>query len=396
MKHLKYILFLSIIVVFACDCMEEVVVFMSRYLKLLKYGTSLVAFSICGIVFFVEFVRKTKTGYLFFDEFRRQCIVIAYFGVVSLYEISRQKRYTYKTMEEILQLLLPFLYTFFVINILKFKDILTFMKLSLVISFGSYFITNIELFLDFWKNLLMISVANSFSPFEANSFSEIASGLSAFFVYYRKKCPIWSIVSIAFVLLTFKRVFMLQVFLLIIVCLLHLQDKYIPIWFIRLSIVIGVTGTLVFNFLLQRQNAMIFENIFGKSVGDFTMGRVYRIWYRLSTFESFGFGSTSEVLGYNLELDLIKILMEVGLIGLILFIWCYFSLGKANLYTYMLMGASLLNLLFASGLTSSVGWIMRIIALGTITYVMPNNKNFNINVKKSKKIRFVVGHIRLR
>lgn len=388
MKKIKYILFLSIIVVICSDCMEEVFPTMSKILKLIKYGTAGVTFVICGSDLLHDFLKHAGKSYLFYEETKKFCVVFVYFVIISISEICMQKQFTYKTVEELVQLMLPFAYTFFVVNSLRFEDIFSFMKLALTVSFGSYIIVNMSAFTNFFINLSSISLSNSYSPFESSSFAEISAGLMVFFLYYRKKCPGWAALSVIFVFFTFKRVLMLQCLLLIIVCIFNWQNVRIPAWWIKLSTVIGVVGTLLFNYLIQVENSDLFYNLFGTSSGDFTMGRNYRIWYHLASFESYGFGSTSAALGHNLELDLVKILMEIGLIGLILFIWCYFSLGRKNLYTYVVIGSMLLNLLFASGLTSSVGWIFRMIALGVILY--DQSDRVGVEDVRKPKIRFVI------
>lgn len=368
MKKIKYILFISIIMVYFCECMEIIIPLLAALFKLIKHGVAVASFFVCGLSMSWNFLRARREKILFLSEIKKFGIVFAYFALVSVYQIYHQGRYTFKTLEELLQLAIPFLFAFFVINELKFEEIMRIMKICLAVSFGAYLYTQIPNLWELFENIALISYSGSYSPFESSDFAEMSAGLVVFFVYYRKKCPGWAVLSILFVFMTFKRVFLLQCLLILVVAVTGLSRVRLSIWVTRVSVLIAVAATAIFNFLLQEKNAALFMRLFGMSSGDFTMGRSYRLWYKLNHFKSFGFGSTSALLGQNLELDLIKILIEIGIVGLFLFVWCYFSLGRRNLYTYTVVGTMLLNLLFASGLTATVGWIARVIALGVILY----------------------------
>ena len=263
---------------------------------------------------------------------------------------------------------------------MNLKDIIRFMKYALAISILAY-ILSIGIGKFTISNFLSISFINSYSPFESAPFAEIASSLSAFFIYYRNKSPKGAIISFIFCFLVFKRMLLLQAIILIIVSMLNLKDKDVNKILIFFSKIIFFISTLIFYFILQEKNSIMFEKYFGVNIGEFTMGRVYRIWYPLKGFISYGFGSTTEVLGYNLELDLVKILMELGIIALVIFIYSYFDLCRNNLYSFLIIGCIFANLLFASCLTSTVGWLFRMVCIATIYY---KRDEYNYMIKKRK------------
>ena len=68
--------------------------------------------------------------------------------------------------------------------------------------------------------------------------------------------------------------------------MLNLKDKDVNKILIFFSKIIFFISTLIFYFILQEKNAIMFEKYFGVNIGEFTMGRVYRIWYPLKGFIS--------------------------------------------------------------------------------------------------------------
>lgn len=361
---IKSLLFFSLISLILIETFNNVGVGTS-FIKLLKYIITFIVFVICVIKIIKNLGINKNLDYVF--ELKRIIIVSIVFLVISIFKIHQTKNFTTKTIEELIQLVIPVIYTFFIINFMKIEDIIKFMRYALITCLVAYVFTiGIENFTI--SNFMSISFVDSYSPFESAPFAEIASSLSAFFIYYRKKCPISALFSFIFCFLVFKRMLLLQAVILLVVSLLNLNDKKINKAIVFFTKIFFFGSTFVFLFFLQEENSALFESIFGKNIGDFTMGRVYRLWYQLKDFTSYGFGSTTDILGYNLELDLIKILIELGGVALAIFIYFYFDLIRYNLYSFIIIGCIFANLLFASCLTSTVGWIFRMISIGAIYY----------------------------
>ncbi|NRO92066.1 hypothetical protein IMAU10142_02110 [Lactobacillus helveticus] len=97
-------------------------------------------------------------------------------------------------------------------------------------------------------------------------------------------------------------------------------------------------ATRVYLFTMMPQNQMWSYEKFHLNIGDFSMGRSYRVAFLLNNnFISYGLGSSSQFLNNTfgtvytvstLELDLIKILLELGSIALIVFILVYYNISK--------------------------------------------------------------------
>lgn len=379
--QVKALLFFSIISLMIFETFNNIGL-RNSFFKITKYSITFIVFSICIIQIMKNLKEKRKLEYIF--ELKRMIVVVGIFSIISIFKIYQTKNFTTKTIEELMQITIPFLYTFFIINFMSLKDIIKFMKYALGISLLAYILSiGIDKFTI--SNFLSISFINSYSPFESAPFAEIASSLSAFFIYYRKKSPKGAIISFIFCFLVFKRMLLLQSIVLIIISMLNLSDKKTSKMLIIFSKFFFFISTLIFYFLLQEENSLIFKKYIGSDIGEFTMGRVYRLWYPLKGYISYGFGSTTDVLGYNLELDLIKILIELGIIALIIFIYCYFDLTRNNFFAFVIIGCIFANLLFASCLTSTVGWIFRMICISTIFY-KKDEWNSIVNKRKTYKL----------
>lgn len=382
--QIKSLLFFSIISLIIIETFNNVGLGNSL-LKLIKYAITFIVFAICIMKIIGNLKNNINLKYVF--ELKRISVVIGLFLIISIFKINQTKTFTSKTFEELMQLAIPILYTFFIINFMNLKDILKVVKYALIISLIAYVFT-IGIGKFTISNFMSISFINSYSPFESAPFAEIASSLSAFFIYYRKKYPLSAIISFIFCILVFKRMLLLQAIVLLGVSLLNLSDKKINKKLVECSKMFFFISTVVFYFFLQEKNSMLFQNIFKVNIGDFTMGRVYRLWYPLRNFVSYGFGSTSDVLGYNLELDLIKILMELGVIAVAIFIYYYFDICRNNFYSFIIIGCIFANLLFASCLTSTVGWLFRMLCMATIyykrdewNYMLENRKVYKLIIK---------------
>ena len=124
-------------------------------------------------------------------------------------------------------------------------------------------------------------------------------------------------------------------------------------------------------FLLNPINYNLGLEKFHFDVVNFSMNRAFRVWYLIQhNYLSGGLTSTTKFLqnnlffnGTTLELDLIKILMEIGIVGVIIFIICYYRIVGRSLYAYLLISIMLLQFLMASGVN---GYLEMSIVLITV------------------------------
>ena len=145
------------------------------------------------------------------------------------------------------------------------------------------------------------------------------------------------------------------------------------------------------------QNASYIKLNYGIDLSKFTMSRILRLWYLIENcFVSYGLGSTTEYieslhlsyLGHELEMDFIRIMYELGIIAVIVFIYIYLRITKRNIYSFCLMNLCFLNLLMANGLVKYWGWTMRILTIGLINYYEIKDNKGNVDfLKLIKRVR---------
>jgi|GEM_PF-6048418 len=135
------------------------------------------------------------------------------------------------------------------------------------------------------------------------------------------------------------------------------------------------------------ENVDKINNMFNIDLYKLTMSRTYRfkLIYNRANFINTGLGSTYSYMmnlyKVSLEMDMIKLLIEVTPIGVIIFVNNMFNTVKKNWYCMILMLFQFLNLITSHSLTSVFSWVIFYITIGCILY-----KNDLNNNKKSKKI----------
>ena len=92
-------------------------------------------------------------------------------------------------------------------------------------------------------------------------------------------------------------------------------------WILLIELYMFLLNPLNYNWEIDR---------FHFDIVNFSMSRAYRVWYLIqNNYLSSGLTSTTKFLqdnfffnGTTLELDLIKILMELGILGIIILVIC--------------------------------------------------------------------------
>lgn len=365
----------------------------SNLTKMVQYIILLLPVGICLIK---NYFFKGKKRRLFLYELYSIGIVVVSFLIISLHRSVLANHFTFESIMQLFQIAVPFIFTYVLLNTLNEYEISLFMKVALwmtIIGYSCAVFGNISSL----EEILNISIFNSYSPFENSTYAEIANGLAVYFVYFRKKMPYYCMLSILLNLMIFKRVLMLMVIILFIITII--KDKYptIPRWLYNVSI-IGWVGLIYSTYnLYLPQNASYIKLNYGIDLSKFTMSRILRLWYLIENcFVSYGLGSTTEYieslhlsyLGHELEMDFIRIMYELGIIAVIVFIYIYLRITKRNIYSFCLMNLCFLNLLMANGLVKYWGWTMRILTIGLINYYEIKDNKGNVDfLKLIKRVR---------
>lgn len=319
---------------------------------------------------------------------RRKCFLksdykrlFVFVSVVILYSIARSLltfHFTFRTIQELIFLISPMLYAYFVINTWKNEDIDAALKWGLIVAFVSYIISLGMNFEEIYRALLSSNFGKSYSELESFAYGGLSLAFCLYFCYYNKS-KMYTAISLLFVVMTFKRLFIIMAISLLIVSLFRIRNAKVP----RALVNIGIFGLFVFAIayyiLIHPENVNMIETRYNIDISGLTMTRSDRMrWLVTSPYESYGFGSSTEYMYNNfygaLEMDASKIIIELGYIPLFLFFMSYLKYAKANAYVFIFMIFQLLNLILSSGLTGTFAWSVIFITISAITVYPEESK----------------------
>lgn len=284
---------------------------------------------------------------------------------------------------QVTYLIIPALYTFTLVNLLSTNVMIKLIKYTFVLTFILY-INKIGL-ANFFSisNWTAISFSQSDSAFESSDFAGVFT-ISLFYFYWdrfvllnKNNNRIWIWASVILSILAWKRLSV------VFVLLLWGLGKYIDIKAeIRRTIPI-ITGIL-FGFITALYTLFVEGkyNPFNLNIYEFTKGRDYilRLWANYG-YISYGYGSSYELIHRYLEMDLVQMYLEVGIVAVILFGIVYFYLVKKSFFAYMIMLYEFLNMLTASSLPAVFEWCLIL----TLIIFAANQKDEYLNaIKKAK------------
>ena len=340
-------------------------------------------FLIFGMLFCaLQLIKKKKLIYV--KEIKSVYIIIVLFFVISLLMMFINRGSNNKLLEELFKLFLPITYVFLILNTFDFEDIYKSMVLAFAFSMLGY-ILEIGFSTFSYSNILSVDFSNSYSPFESSAAAGASVAFFTFFMYFRKN-KVLKYLSFIFPLFTFKRFSVLFALLLFFLPMVVNMDRMVTKnqkMFLKIMFIIL---TVVYYLLLMPSSSTLFYKIFNETQRKFTMGRSeFLSWILNGNFTNLGLGSTTKFLGKSLEMDLIKILIETGFLGLIIFVFNYWNCSGQIIYTNTLMGFQFFNLLTSHSLSNSFNWILTFLVIGCITYKQVESEKFLNKVKPKKR-----------
>lgn len=348
----------------------------------------------------INLLLLNKNKRLFSEEIKSILMVIAVFGGLSLYKSFQIGQFSFESLMQLVQIFLPFMFAFLMINLFTPVQIEEFMKLALILTWIGYILeVGVTDFFDL-SNYLSISFISSYSVFESSTYAELASGLAAYFIYNRKRAPFSAALAIVLNFLIFKRVFVLMVVVLSVICLAKKKDDIISERVIKYTSFFWCILIFGVYYLYQPATVQWLYEKTGIDLAMFTMARIYRLWYVVEQgFQSYGLGTTSVFisssglgyLGAEFEMDFIRIMFELGPIAIAVFVFSYLKITRRNKYAFYLICLCFLNLLMANGLVKYWGWTMRIVTIALINNYDEKGRQIQpIPYKKNKRIRLIV------
>ena len=279
-------------------------------------------------------------------------------------------------------LIIPALYSFTLTNLLDRRTMINLVKYTFIlacilyiheIGIASFFSIN---------NWTSISFSQSDSNFESSDFSSVFT-ISLFYFYWdrfvllnRNSKRIWIWASIIFAILSWKRLSV------VFVIFLWGIGKFIDIKGTIKRIIPIITGVL-FGIATVIYTSFVegYYNPLNLNISEFTKGRDYilKMWSSYG-YMSYGYGSSYKILNRYLEMDLVQMYLEVGIIAVIFFGLVYFNLTKKSFFAYAIMLYEFLNMLTASSLPAVFEWCLIL----TLIIFSADQKDEYLNVVKTR------------
>lgn len=326
-----------------------------------------------GLNLLIMFMNKNPT--MFYDELISGIILIVILGTLSLFYSYKAERFVFESIMQLIQIILPFLYAYLMINLFDLEEIKEFMITALFLTWIGY-ISNVGISKFFeLSNYTSISYTASYSAFENSTYAEVASGLAAYFIYNLKKMPVLAMLSVILNLFIFKRVFILMVIVLFILAFINKENDLVSEKLVKFAKLFWCAVVFLFYYIYQPSVAQLINEKLDIDLAGFTMARIYRLWYVIEQgFQSYGLGSTSlfihsrglNYIGAEFEMDFIRIMFELGPIAIIAIVFTYLKIIRRNKYSFFLISFCFLNLLMANGFVRYWGWSLRLITIAII------------------------------
>ncbi len=286
------------------------------------------------------------------------------FFLVSIYKAHAAGTFfNIRSIVQISLFVLPLLYIYFLYCIFDRDEFYKIMKKSTIIFVIFYLMEpnhNIFSFFDIdnWKNVNFLS-STSFTESHICSESFFQLFLYFFYIKYydtkvkqKKDCNLYFTLSLIFSILSFKRLVIAFIFLIFI------SDKFINYsrelkknYSFIVSIIFTIATILYIGLLTNKISIGINMNKFSTNRDWFLS-----LWAE-TNYYSYGYGTSLLVIGRYLEMDLVQIYFELGVISLGLFCYSITKLAGTKLYTYFIVLYVMLNLLTSSTMPWTSGWI---------------------------------------
>ncbi|MCV3296566.1 hypothetical protein NRF22_05485 [Oenococcus kitaharae] len=314
---------------------------------------------------------------VFSYELRKVLQIVIVFGIISLYFIVSTSQFTSRTLYELFFLAIPAIYTFFLLNVVEFKDLNHVMFILLCISLVGYFFSLHMSATEILSAISSINFTDSFSLLESSSFAGISMSLVLYYLFYRNN-KVGVALSLLFVMFTFKRLAVVTALILFFVPLIVDCTKPVNRHIVCLTkILLFLSAVLYFITMTPEMSSYLFSH-FNFDLNQFTMSRSDRflLIYQNPNFINDGLGSVYTYMmnhfGFSLEMDAASFILEVTPVGLAFFINNLIDISKRNWYEFVVMIYLILNMITSHSIASMFAWLLTYLAIGSISYLNSN------------------------
>ncbi len=264
-------------------------------------------------------------------------IVICVLVFISLIQIIINGNPSFITIKELVIFLYPMFFSVGIFSFLRISEVQFMMKTSFLIYIILYSSKYWALIIN-PMTYLNINLFESFSPLE-NSF--FATGMDGFFIFFimTSKSKVFKILSAIFNFMVFKRISVIFIPIFFLARLKFADSDFFKrkVWIFG---VIFTFLTVLTMFIVMKPQflsylAATFPTL---NIQYLFMGRNRMFELLLSKgFRSSGLGTTQNVLGKIFENDGLKLLMEVGVVGLISVIIGIWKITKNNILSVIIV-----------------------------------------------------------
>lgn len=333
----------------------------------IKYGVLLM----CIMYSAYDYYKKSNRKSYMKKEYQGLLIFV---GIIIFYSLIRSiisSKFSFRTIQEVIFLVSPMIYGYFVINTWSKHDIDKALKKGLIISFVCYIISLGMSLQEIYIALVNANFGTSYSELESFTYCGLALGFCLYFCYYNNN-KLYTILSVLFVVMTFKRLFMVIAVVLLIISQFKFRENRINKSVFRIVVASLFIFAIVYFIIMQPQMVPVIKDKYGVDIAQITMRRSDRMrWLVNSDFKSYGFGSTTEYM-YRLfigalEMETSKIIIELGYLPVLAFLYFYMKFAKSNVYVFVYMFLMMLNMVVSSGLTGTFSWCIVFISISMIS-----------------------------
>lgn len=300
-------------------------------------------------IFFGFFIlRKNKENRIFKNEVYSILFVAIFLYAISLiYQIINGSFKIY-SLEEVYYLIAPLIFVYIMFNIGKNKNIEVYMDAFLYVGLFSFFVTRIGRGTLTIQNIIGLF---NFKSLFINSVSLISeSDLSVYFliltIYYAyKNKKMKMVISAIGTFLGYKRIAVLFLLIFLIIYKFLSKRKEVNNKILIFTCAIFIIAPFAVYYMCEDSFASWFYNKFKIDFNTFTMTRFDIINTVIDAdLTNYGLGTVTDFLEKrdvagqtNMHNDILRIFMECGILGTIIFTIKYFKLSQKNYYNFFIM-----------------------------------------------------------
>lgn len=338
--------------------------------SIMKYGTLFLCILTEAINYYSNKIQEKKI--LLRTEFKN---FEWYFFILALFTLILSIgsfQFSLRIVQTFIFVFFPMIYAFLVINNWTLEQIKTSFKIGLIVAFTGYLISKGIGFSEIISNLTNITYQNTNSNvLESSTFALLALGFSGYFCYFNKGL-FWKILSVLFVIMTFKRQITLTAIVLLILGFFAIKKRKVNLFVFIFASIILIVFAFAYYHAIEPQNILNSSQMIGIDLRDFSTNRTDRLnWLSHSNFVSYGFGSSTDYMyktfdNLALEMDIVQLFVEMGPVAIVAFISFYLLFSKGNFYVFVFMYLLLINSTLSSGMASTFAWIIILIGMAAI------------------------------